>query len=293
MSNGKKYKIGQMAKLCNLTTKQLRHYDEDKILSPAYKDEETNYRYYTEEQIEEILLIKELRQIGLSLKSIAALLGKRDLPSLKRELRESIQQAKVELHEAQQKYERTIDVFLRVAGALDWLNEAPEEVESGVASFQLVDVPVRPVVYTRYRCYWNAKKLFIGRRAELYKIAEEHKLATEGPNMALFHSDYMKQFSDDPDDSEGDLEICMNVKEPKTRCANCRHLGGWKAVSGIHIGHYRHMKPTYTALERFAEQRGLALSGAALEEYIAGATMTSNEENYVTRIYLPLAGSVL
>ena len=47
----KRYTIGQMAKLCNVTTKQLRHYDENNILSPCYKDEETNYRYYSESQL--------------------------------------------------------------------------------------------------------------------------------------------------------------------------------------------------------------------------------------------------
>ena len=58
----KRYTIGQMAKLCNVTTKQLRHYDENNILSPCYKDEETTYRYYSESQLEEILLIKELSE---------------------------------------------------------------------------------------------------------------------------------------------------------------------------------------------------------------------------------------
>ncbi|MPN43485.1 hypothetical protein SDC9_191045 [bioreactor metagenome] len=62
-------------------------------------------------------------------------------------------------------------------------------------------------------------------------------------------------------------------------------------MSTIHVGHYRHMEPTYLALEQWAQQQGLELSGDSLEEYIAGATMTNREENYVTRIYLPLKNS--
>jgi len=288
----KKYTIGQMAKLCNVTTKQLRHYDENHILSPCYKDNETNYRYYSERQLEEILLIKELKRIGLSLKNIANLLNDRNLISLKKELESSIQQAREELHDAQQKYDQTIEVFLRVLSAIDsvgWVEQ--KNIMAPNPSFEILNVPLRQVVFTRYRSYWNAKTLFIARRAELYKIIDEYRLTTNGPNMAVFHGDYLKQFSDKSEDGTGDLEVCMNIIEPKERCPHCRNLGGFQAASTIHVGHYRYMEPTYFALEKWAQQQGLELSGDSLEEYIAGATMTNREENYVTRIYLPLKGS--
>ncbi len=290
----KRYSIGQMAKLCNVTTKQLRHYDENNILSPCYKDDDTNYRYYSERQLEEILLIKDLKRIGLSLKSIANLLHNRNLLSLKKELESSIFQAQEELHAAQQKYDQAIDVFLRVLNALDqvaWGEQ--QQVVPPNPSFEIINVPLRQVVFTRYRSYWNAKSSFIARRAELYKIIDEYKLVTSGPNMAIFHGqrDYLKQFSDRVEDSNGDLEVCMNVSEHKERCPHCRNMGGFRAVSTIHVGHYRHMEPTYLALEQWAQQQGLELSGDSLEEYIAGATMTNREENYVTRIYLPLKNS--
>jgi effector-binding domain-containing protein len=155
----------------------------------------------------------------------------------------------------------------------------------------MAGLPLRQVVYTRYKCYWNAKKLFIARRAELYRIIDEFSLKTNGPNMAIFHSDYLKQFSDAPEDSEGDLEICMKVVEPATRCPHCRNLGGIEAVSTIHVGHYSQMEPAYHELEQWAHRQGIELRGVSIEEYLVGATMTNNEDNYVTRIYLPLAGS--
>jgi DNA-binding transcriptional MerR regulator len=285
----KRYTIGQMARLCNVTTKQLRHYDENKVLCPHYKDEGTNYRYYCEKQIEEILLIKELKGLGMSLRSISALLAKRDLSSLRAELEESIIRAKSELHAARRKYDQSIESLLRVIDAISLLGR-PSAPPDGPAC-QIVNFPVRQVVYTRYKCYWNAKKLFIARRAELYGIIDEFGLTTSGPNMAIFHSDYLKQFSDRPEDCEGDLEICMNAASAESQCPHCRPLGGFKAVSAIHVGHYRFMEPAYRALEQWADQQGLELHGVSIEEYIAGATMTNNEDNYVTRIYLPLKGS--
>jgi len=288
----KRYTIGQMAKLCSITTKQLRYYDENQILSPCYKNDETNYRYYSEEQLEEVLLIKDLKRIGLSLKNIATLLNNRNLISLKKELENTIYQAQENVHFALQQYDQTIDTFLRVLRAIDQVNWLEQKnVEPPYPAFEILNVPLRQVVFTRYRSYWNAKASFIARRAELYKIIDEYKLVTNGPNMAIFHGGYLKQFSDKPEDGTGDLEVCMNITEPKERCPHCRNMGGFQAVSTIHVGHYRHMEPTYLALEKWACQQGVELSGESVEEYIAGATMTNREENYVTRLYLPLKGS--
>lgn len=286
----KKYTIGQMARLCNLTTKQLRHYDETMILCPAYKDNKTNYRYYGENQLEELFLIKELREIGVPLKKIKYLLSQRNLSSLRQELDNNIFQARNELHEAQKKYDKTIEIYIRVISALECLQTYSDNKQTPY-DIQMITFPVRMIVFTRYKCYWNAQKLFIGRRSELYALIDQYDLTSDGPNMAIFHDDYLKQFSNKQEDCEGDLEICISVKSIKSHCPHCRTIGGWQAISMIHIGHYRHMRPAYEALEFYARERGLALAGTSLEEYIVGASMTSNEANYVTRIYLPLAAT--
>ena len=73
---GKQYTIGQMAKICSMTAEQLRHYDKNHVLSPNGRGRDNDYSYYTEEKIEDLLLIKELKKVGLSLRSIAELLQK-------------------------------------------------------------------------------------------------------------------------------------------------------------------------------------------------------------------------
>ena len=205
MTDGeKRFTIGQMAELCNVSAKQLRHYDANGILAPARRDPQSGYRFYTENQIEEILLIQEMHAIGLSLKDIGSLLNRRDLSSLRLELEQGLAAARDELGRARRKYDRTVEVLLRVMHAMEH-RAAPLAQEREI---RLADVPARTVAFTRYVSSWNAKKLFIQRRAELYKIAARHGLHMTGANMAIFHSGYLKQFSDDPADGEGDLEIC-------------------------------------------------------------------------------------
>ena len=59
-------------------------------------------------------------------------------------------------------------------------------------------------------------------------------------------------------------------------------------ISCLYVGPYAEMLPAYLALEDYAQRLGLALRGTSLEEYLVGATMTADPQNYVTRIYLPI-----
>ena len=48
------YKIGKIAKIMGVTPEAIRHYERLGLIVP-FKDPETNYRYYTSEQIDQLL----------------------------------------------------------------------------------------------------------------------------------------------------------------------------------------------------------------------------------------------
>ena len=55
--------IGKVSKMKNVSIKSLRYYDKIGILKPAFVNAETNYRYYTEEQL---YLLDAVRQKHIS-----------------------------------------------------------------------------------------------------------------------------------------------------------------------------------------------------------------------------------
>jgi len=69
------FTIGQFSKICRVTTKTLRHYDEIDLLKPARVDPLTGYRYYTIGQIDEFRRITLLKELGFSLEAIKRLLS--------------------------------------------------------------------------------------------------------------------------------------------------------------------------------------------------------------------------
>ena len=281
-----RYTVGEMANLCNVTAKQLRYYDQQGLLKPAYRDRQNGYRYYEDSQIEEVLLLSSLKELDLPNQRIGALLKKRDLRTLSRELEEHLYEVRQARDATVAKYDALIDNILRIMGGLSFLESRQAAAEPSVS---VVEFPAAWVAYTRYQCYWKASRLFISRRAELLKLMDQAGLEPVDVNMAIFHSDYKKQFSEDPSDDEGDLEVCYRIKNPNPQLPNCRRLPAFRAVSCIYVGPYSEMLPAYLSLEAYAQRHGLLLRGISMEEYLIGATMTANPQNYVTRTYLPIA----
>ncbi|WP_020573822.1 MerR family transcriptional regulator [Actinopolymorpha alba] len=66
--------IGRFARLCRLSIKQLRHYDELGLLVPAWVDTRSGYRYYRPEQARVALTIGLLRSLDVPLADISQLL---------------------------------------------------------------------------------------------------------------------------------------------------------------------------------------------------------------------------
>ncbi|WP_033215014.1 MerR family transcriptional regulator [Kitasatospora phosalacinea] len=67
--------IGRFARLCRLSVKQLRHYDDSGLLVPVRVDAGSGYRYYAPEQVRDALTIALLREMDLPLAVIARALA--------------------------------------------------------------------------------------------------------------------------------------------------------------------------------------------------------------------------
>lgn len=64
------YKIGEFSKITGASIRTLRYYDEIDLFKPKEIDLFTNYRYYSEEQIEEYKIVNELKECGFTLDEI-------------------------------------------------------------------------------------------------------------------------------------------------------------------------------------------------------------------------------
>lgn len=65
------FKIGEISKILGVTRKTILIYEDMGLLTPAFRDEDSGYRYYTADNMTQIRSIRSLQALGLSLKEIA------------------------------------------------------------------------------------------------------------------------------------------------------------------------------------------------------------------------------
>lgn len=64
------FQIGEVAKILGVTRKTILVFEDMGLLTPAVKDQESGYRYYTADNMTQIRAIRSLQDLGLSLKEV-------------------------------------------------------------------------------------------------------------------------------------------------------------------------------------------------------------------------------
>lgn len=65
------FQIGEVVKTLGVTRKAILVYEDKGLLTPAYRDEKSGFRYYTADNMTQICSIRSLQTLGLSLKEVA------------------------------------------------------------------------------------------------------------------------------------------------------------------------------------------------------------------------------
>jgi DNA-binding transcriptional MerR regulator/effector-binding domain-containing protein len=75
------FRIGEFAQIAQVSTRQLRHYDQLGLLRPTHVEAQTGYRYYSIHQLPRLNSILALMELGLTLQQIGPLLQDRVSPA--------------------------------------------------------------------------------------------------------------------------------------------------------------------------------------------------------------------
>lgn len=130
------FSVGEAAKAAGTTSETLRHYDRIGLVKPSKKDEWTNYRYYTGQDIVRLNTVRALQHMDLSLQEIKKVLEYDDLENIIDFLAQAekkadekiaaLQSSKSKIRSAKADYERKLQEQQRFDGA--FLKEYPERV---------------------------------------------------------------------------------------------------------------------------------------------------------------------
>ncbi|KZE83967.1 MerR family transcriptional regulator [Paenibacillus elgii] len=268
--------IGEFSKICEVSTKTLRYYEEIGLIRPDEINPETGYRYYSIGQLQKMLFINRLKSYHFSLEEIRAILEWEEDQS-EEKLCSALHRKRREIEERLHTLEYTLNQMRN-----DILN-----LEKGIPMMsyldkievQLVETQPMNILYMRQMLsrddYAAGYGKYFGRLYE--KIAAE-KLTLLGTPMTIYHSSEYNP-------AGNDTEFAIPIKEP---VKGTRDLPGGLCAKSVLKGSYPELTSVYAKLRGWVENEGYALVKSPYEVYVTDPNQSAGPEEMVTEVYFPV-----
>ncbi|WP_028596016.1 MerR family transcriptional regulator [Paenibacillus assamensis] len=273
MFTNTKFTIGEMARMHRIPESTLRYYDEKGIFHPAIVDPKTQYRYYTIEQFFMLDTIKFLRHLGISLNQIKQYVDERspsktlDILTQQKELMEQKQQ---EIALMIAKMDRNIAVMQQAMTGIRNKVEFKRIPKRMITSVSITpDATDEMMEYYIYSLQNNAHmhdvRLFVGTIGVTVSKEGLLKRNYQAYNSLFLNVYYMSNL----------IEDRHVIEEGVFACA-------------YHHGPYNQTNETYEILLHEIEMQNYEIIGDSIEAGLIDLSMTSNPEEYISEIQIPV-----
>lgn len=266
-------RIGEVARLFNLSVGTLRHYEQMGLLEPAYVDAASGYRHYGARQLSTLNTISHLRVLDLPLAQIREFVTTRDVDLMQRQLaqqQELIERKRRELERVSRKID---DRLVLLRGALDAELDTIYEVNAPELRCAVLRERVNPT--DAYALEWQIRQLQKGQH-ETFVFLGNLGVGIAPERIAAGDFDgYDEVFLllDDTDDYLGDVEV-----RPAARCLTVSFRGTHGQAA-----------PHYERLLDYMRKRDLSPAGPSREIALIDDIISDDPATYVTQITVPVA----
>lgn len=268
-----KFKIGEFSKLCQVTVKTLRHYEQIGLLIPVEVDEWTGYRYYDILQLKRMNHIVYLKQLGFSLEDIFDIFDAGlEIPTAEM-IRSKIEQS----HDEVLKLMWRQTELAKLETMIHKQKNIMEKVFEKSLPSRIFATHRRKI--NSYQEMFNLCPNIIGPEMQRlgcqcpepqYCFTIEHQLEY-GKNIDI---EYFEAVAEKGDDSE----LIKFKVLPEVWTALCIH----------HYGGYEKMPETFAELYSYAETNGYKPTELARFNYIDGIWNKESIDEWMTEIQLPV-----
>jgi DNA-binding transcriptional MerR regulator len=266
-------RIGDFSKLCRVSIRMLRHYDEMGLLTPAKVDDTTGYRYYAQAQLQTANRITALRGMGFSLASIAEIMKEyHDAEALYGFL-------SVKLSEMREE-ERGVKTRLQlIQSAMKRLRKDGVNMKYDVTAKTL---PKRHVASLRGIIPSYDKESALWQQMQ-NETGCNMTMANPCYSLAIFHDEAHKE-------SDVDVEIQIAVQGDYKNTANVvfKQMEPLEIASAVYKGSYDLVTEVCEAVAAWVSDNGYDYSGPMFCIYHVSPAETSNPENLVTEVCFPI-----
>jgi DNA-binding transcriptional MerR regulator len=267
------YFIGDMSRICNVSRKTLRYYDEIGLI-PSLRHDYNNYRYYTYESLLAVPVIKYYKQMGFSLEEMKEFI-KGDSNNIYRVLQQRFG-TKISELEAEQEA-----IWRKLASVKDWnalIQEAETVLDNDFREVGTKFVDTSTLLFHDQTFDDDIKGSIIN--LEFTNYVESLENETTGPVLIRFSS-----MRDRIENRAQPVKVLQKALLP-VREEHSYRFGGQMMASCYHIGPHENIRETYRKMSRWAREKGFELADEVFERYVTDYWTTSNSAKFVTEILI-------
>jgi effector-binding domain-containing protein len=270
------YKIGDFSRLCRITVRTIRYYDEIGLLKPVRVEQTTGYRYYSIEQLPMLNRIIMLKGIGLSLDDIKGLLNNGMSADYIRQL------LQVKRTEIQERVNQDSGRLKQVEVWLDRINKEGTILTD--INIQRKTVPALRVISKReIGTYEETIAKLHGEIVwQINHPGNQETVKVTGPVMGLFYDDEYKE-------KDADIEVAIPISgEISINKVNIevKTLPKCEVISAMHKGTLYDINKAYAQIMEYAEEHDLKLITPVRELYFTYLEELPEDE-LLTEIQFP------
>lgn len=278
------YSIGELSAICDIPQKTLRYYDEIGLFTPDKRNQETHYRLYSKGQIITVVIIKNLKQMGFSLKEIKEIVSENEAKALEKNMLKKLQSMKQEIEESINRYTEYCYFLKKIQNGIDILEELSEghssEMKISVEYIQEINLLHDRRVMKDY----DYSEISLERWLGIMDKAKTMNCKIAGPVYVTFYdNNILNKFLS----QDSEIEFAVQVEESRP-ADHIRPFGGITAATVIHVGNYEDISSTYIQLIKWIKKHHYKTAGPATEEFILSPLDVNDETRRVTKIIIPV-----
>lgn len=273
-----KYSIGDMSRICNISRKALRYYDKIGLI-PSQRQDYNNYRYYTNESLLAVPVIKYYKQMGFTLDEMRIFIDNKSsnvYSAIQNSFLSKIDELEKEQEEIRRKYVSVKDWY-------DLILEAEMVIDNNIQEVSIKYVEPLELIHQEqfYDSENDIKASIIN--IDFTNYLEKIGNTITGPVILNFlsYEDRMLNKSQKIKIMQKTLMPCREEEKIK--------FGGCMMATCYHIGSHETLSETYKKIANWVRKHRYVINEESYERYVTDYWTTRNNAQFVTEIMMKVS----
>jgi DNA-binding transcriptional MerR regulator len=262
--------IGELAKLFNISTDTLRHYDKIDLLKPNY-DTVNKYRCYSVRNFFKLSRILFFKNLDISLRDIKKYMNNKNTTNLIILLKNKEEEIDVKIN-------KLINLKKKINTKLELLGNINQELN--VVKIKLLPQRIGVVLdindsKNEYQLKESVKKHEKYLKLSSWLIEGQVYTSLSRENMTKGSFNKFKYFIEILSTDNILQEQLITIPENEFACI-------------VFLGPYKDIESHYTLLIKWIEENGYEILGASIEKNIVDYDFSDSENEYISEIQIPI-----